>query len=704
MLLHILWQIAALGAVAIAASTPSIELVYQCPTSCKCIDSTAVCSKIDVGKFGTKVSTLKIINPETALRLKSDFLRKIGLESISTLIIENAVIEEIDRNAFRNASVVQKIKISNSHIPDLDPDTFSDCVNLRTLSFSGSVIGNFEYLKSESVEEFHLTNCSLKRISNKHIDNLSELTYLNLAHNFITEINASTFSNAVNLEELNLAHNHITEIPANLFENNSELSTLTLSYNPLTKFTLNIISDIDKLVMKSCKLTEFSSSLGVNLDLLEYLDLSGNHITYLAPDSFANLGVLQYLDLSDNSLASLHPYTFITNTKLEKLILDNNPLDSLPVFASVGNFEVYHFSCHNCHLKSIEDAAFVNMPAIVTLRLSDNSISSFKAIKSLHGLEELDLSNNLIESLDDTSFSENRALKSLKLSGNPLRELDSSIFAKNQVLKKLDVSSCGLSNIWTDNKPSLYSLLQLNVSNNLIRTISQDDLNVTPKIVVMEVMGNPLTCDDSFCDFIRWINDHEVMRPSASYDTHDEIRDAAEFETDNLLTWKDIINVSCGGINACFNNDDYYDIEDSSEDYLENKDNNEILLEKDIAENILNDPEVEIREYKILEKPRFIFSETYILPALVFVITATFVLVIVAVALLAVLKWRRAVRMPREGLPQIKIIPWSNTTKLKKHSGSVYQPLSEEKYGPPTPMINRYEKIPNEPMVHKSMP
>lgn len=699
-MLRILWQIAALGVVAIAASTPSIQLVDECPTSCKCIDSTAVCSKIDVGKFDTKMSTLKIISPKTALRLESDFLRKIGLESISTLIIENAVIEEIDGNAFRNVSVVQKIKISNSHIPDLDPDTFSDCVNLRTLSFSGSVIGNFEYLKSESIEEFHLTNCSLKHISNKHIDNLSELTYLNLAHNFITEINASTFSNAVNLEELNLAHNHITEIPANLFENNSELSILTLSYNPLTKFTVNIMSDIDKLVMKSCKLTEFSSSLGANLDLLEYLDLSGNHISYLAPDSFANLGGLQYLDLSNNSLSSLHPDTFKTNTKLEKLILDNNPLGFLPILASSGNFEIYHFSCHSCHLNSVEDAAFVNMPGVVTLRLSDNRLSSFKAIKSLHGLKELDLSNNLIEVLDDTSFSENRALISLKLSGNPLRELDSSIFAKNLVLKKLDVSSCGLSNIWINNKPSLYSLFQLNVSNNLIRTISQDDLNVTPKIAVLEIIGNPLACDDSFCNFIRWINDHEVVRPSASYDTHEELRYATRFEEDNFLTWKDIVNVFCGNINACLSNDDYYDAEDSSEEI----DNNEILLENDIAENILNDPEVEIREIKILKKPRFIFSETYVLPALVFVITATFVLVIVAVALLAVLKWRRAVRMPREGLPQIKIIPWSNTTKLKKHSGSVYQPLSEETHGPPTPMINRYEKIPNEPMVHKSMP
>lgn len=698
---HAFWVVCVTVVLAGLGTSNSIDVVYKCPIGCTCSDNAvATCRTLDIVKFSTKVYILKITNPTSSLYLGSDFLRNLGLETINTLLIENAVIEEIDKNAFRGLRDLTHIAIVESNIPDIHPDTFVDCVNLKTLKLTGSRLHKFDSIKSESLEELDLSNCSIKEITNANFDNLSELTYLNLAHNFIAQINLNTFSNVFNLEELYLSHNNITDIPANVFENNTELDTLDLSHNPLRAFRTGKALNIEKLVLKSCRLTEFDAKTAKNLDLLDTLDLSGNNFSYLAPESLSPLTDLQYLDLSNNNIVLLHPDTFKNNTNVQKLILDGNPLKSLVAFNTDVFFKTHHFSCDHCRLTHIDKDMFANMPSIRTLRLSNNELTEVsKALKHLAALNDLDLSNNLIQIIEDAAFEKNQALESLNLSGNPLSSLDSNAFLQNSVLKRLDVSSCGLRNLWSGSQASLFALDQLNIAKNLLRTISQGDLNVTPNLKVLEVRGNPLVCDDSFCDFIRWINDKGVIEPAARK-THLPLKDAAEFQsTGNELTWMSIANETCGGSDSCLDDyDDYEEDLDSSEEYPENP---KVYYDNfhDFDKN-----ELDVSEIKISNSTRFIARYSYIWPALVFIFTALLVLLIVANVLLLVLKRRGTIKMPREGLPQIKIIPWSNACKLKKHSGSVYQPLSEEKYGPPTPMINRYEKVPNEPSVHKPTP
>lgn len=701
------WAGTALG----ATTTTSRTAAAGCPRGCKCVESTsfAACDSLEFDRFGVDVRALKVANPPWPLYLDANFLRNAGLEKITTFVIENADIKKIDRDAFRNLTELSDIKIANSIIPEIHPDTFVYAISLGTVNFAGSKLAAFNNVKSESVEELDLSNCSLKKITGSMFDNLSELAYINLSHNRLSAIAPSTFSNLVNLEELDLSGNLLEKIPPNTFQNNTQLNTLNLSNNPLKHFHLSAVSEIERLEIRSCKLTNIDDSFSKNLDMLVYLDVSGNNVTEISPKAFTLLADLDHIDLSNNGLTTLDANIFRQNTKLKKITLDNNNLQTLrPFICGSSQFETYHFSCNNCHLKTLDEDTFATMPAIVTLRLANNELNNVSAIKRLHSLIHLDLSNNRISDLPGDAFSRISPLEILNLSGNPLTALDSNVFSSNMVLKNLDVSNAGLTKLWRNTNRQLFSIQRLYLARNKLKGIAQEELNVTPQITVLDVEGNPFECDKVFCNFIQWVNDRGAVQPSLATKTHEPIFQEAQFEpTVSFYAWANVVNATCGNTEKCNDDyeDDYFLDDDYDDEYVDSKEPSKIDPVADMGKTVIGETEIDITEFKISESRHFPGRyESYIWPALVFVFTAVMVLLVVANIMLMVLRRRGTIQMPREGLPQIKIIPWSTGTKLKKHSGSVYQPLSEDRSGPRTPMINRYEKLPNSPAVHKTTP
>lgn len=691
--------------------TPTTRTIIEtkCPRGCKCEEpSYATCDSLEFDRFGKDVRTLKITNTSWPLYLDANFLRNAGLDKITTFVIENADIKKIDKDAFRNLTELTDIKIVNSVIPEIHPDTFVYAISLGTVNFSGSKLAGFTNIKSESIEELDLSNCSLKKITNTMFDNLSELAYINLSHNRLSVIPPSTFSNLVNLEELDLSGNLLEEIAPNMFQNNTLLNTLNLSNNPLRHFHLSAVSEIERLEIRSCNLTNIDDSFRKNLDMLNYLDVSGNGITEISSKTFSLLADLEHIDLSNNGLKTLDASIFKNNTNLKKVLLDNNNLQVLrPFICLTSQFEIYHFSCNNCHLKNLDEDTFATMPAIVKLRLANNYLNNVSAIKRLHSLIHLDLSNNHIKDLPSDAFNRNTALEVLNLSGNPLMVIDSTLFSSNTVLKNLDVSNCGLTKLWRNTNRALFSIQRLSVARNQLKAITQKELNVTPQMTVLDVEGNLFDCNQIFCNFIKWVNDQGVMQPSLATKTHEPITQDRQFEpTVSFYAWANVVNATCGNTEKC--NDDYDDYflgDDYDDEYVDSKEANKIDPIADMGKTVIGETEIDITEFKISESRHFPTRNfSYIWPGLVFIFTAVLVLLIVANILLLVLRRRGTIQMPREGLPQIKIIPWSSGTKLKKHSGSVYQTLSEDRSGPRTPMINRYEKLPNSPTVHKATP
>ena len=122
-----------------------------------------------------------------------------------------------------------------------------------------------------------------------------------------------------------------------------------------------------------------------------------------------------------------------------------------------------HLNLSQCKLTA-KDApsiiAFLNThPHVTSLNLHANSMgNSAKLFAKNTSLTTLDLSNNIIKSIDVTDFSNNTTLKSLDLSGNPLLADGILALAQNKSLLSLNVAN---------SKVTLQGVVSLAKSNTL---------------------------------------------------------------------------------------------------------------------------------------------------------------------------------------------------------------------------------------------
>ncbi|XP_045162473.2 leucine-rich repeat neuronal protein 3-like [Mercenaria mercenaria] len=152
------------------------------------------------------------------------------------------------------------------------------------------------------------------------------------------------------------------------------LTRLEISYVPI-----NQLSDTD--------FSEFG--------MLEWIVLTNNNISYVAPKAFENLPDLEVLNLSNNQIATLPDNAFKNLVKLKKLQLRSNNLDVLRenVFAGLSNIEL--LDLRNNHIAYLE-TFLQGFDSLVTLDLRGNEISyvSEDVVSKLLNFEKVFLSKN----------------------------------------------------------------------------------------------------------------------------------------------------------------------------------------------------------------------------------------------------------------------------------------------------------------------
>lgn len=728
MLRYGVFAVAILTAAVAAGIVPSQSPKLSCPASCNCSDvSTASCNSLDLEAFGQEIYSLRILRPKEQLVLKGDVFKKRGLQNVNSIHIENAVIKELDKSAFAGLVGLSSFTIVNSTILSVGTDAFELAYKLRILKISSTPLSTAGFVSS-SLEELELSSCALLNITNTTFVNLPQLTYLNVASNNISFVDPVAFSELTNLEELTLEKNSISSLSPGIFENNVELVTLDISSNPLKTFNAQLASDLETLILKSCNLQQFNGSFD-DLDLLTHLDLSNNSISDIPSNTFDKMEELEYIDLSSNKLTSLNADVFRSNSKLQKIILDNNNLRTLPKFVTRAEyFETYYFSCNNCSLSFLDPKSFMLQNSIVILNLSNNKLQKISpdAFKHLPSLIELDVSYNNIAHIDKSTFSNLSALEKLNLAGNPLGAIDINLFSNTRSLKYLNLHGCALRQLWRQPVVGkISSLVNLNLASNTLKAISQVELRAVPNLQVLDLTNNQLECSPTVRDAMTWLTGHEVAPASTVMKMkgaqHLDYFYAVKFENEvsAIDSWKQIIKNACKA-------EDYYDDEyDDATEAEENKpvtspppahtdpphivedyaDDNYNYLDEDSdsdsdSEELDSDDEnakieaaIDFAQLEVESRQRETIKSrySYFWPTMVFIFTALSVLFVAANIMLLMLRTRVAPR--GVNLPHIKIPQWGTNGKVKNHSGSVYQALSEDISGSRTPIINRYEKL-----------
>lgn len=687
--------------VVVVSTVVSVSL----PTQANCIDGCKCKEQILPPR-----RTFEVLSCDSSFVLTTNTLKNVP-KNVTSIRLKHVDIRKITQDAFKGFIDLQELNIVDSSIGPIETAAF-DLELLHTLTFSKVHFDESPNLKSENLEELIFEDCQLSEVPN--LDQVPILSFLNLANNRITNIPESAFSKIINVEEINLTNNSISIIPFNLFKG-TELDTLKLDYNPLKSF--NIYSDsLESLSLAHCNLTVFDKNISKNLTSLSFLDLSGNQIEVLPIDTFEPLKQLETLDLSDNKLVALDDDIFVENSRLDKIVLSNNQLTKLPNFQTKAKtFQTYHFLCKNCGLKSA--SGLENMKGLTTIDLSNNEIRNIEdAFTEIQGLKQLFLSNNKITKIGIKSFGTKSQLETLDLSNNPLLPLGPVAFALALPhLKILNVSSCGLEKLWYNYNAVLPELTQLYAGHNKLSTIEVKDIKVMPKLKVIDLQENSLSCNDKLHEVVQYFTKKSIYpAETGSTKTHEEIHFAADspdfgygqiwpkvlppncdFSQDikaNTDTFGDDEDEDSGNYND--EDDDLYEVDDEDDEdddddeYDEADENEEIPVEKSMADpSSFN-----------LAKATYILSITS-----VFILTAVLVTVVAVVCTLLVLKRNKSFNIRASNLPRLKIPLWYTQPGQKKHSGSVYRPLSEDLYGSRTPIINRYE-FKQTPQVHNSIP
>ncbi|XP_017080643.1 toll-like receptor 3 [Drosophila eugracilis] len=294
----------------------------------------------------------------------------------------------------------------------------------------------FPYLKTLDV-----SNTNILELTRNAFSAASNLTYLNLAYNNLTSIQTSVFNGASNLMRLDLSYNEISSLSVNAFCGLQNIGQIYLTGNLLTELHNDIFKDneyLEKISFEGNLLASIQPEVFRNMRRIKEVNLSNNQLVFIHPDTFADAASLENLMLSYNKLKDFY---LTEKSIVHQLYLDNNNLTNLTI-----NATRFVRASHN----QISKLILHQILHIETLDLSSNKLTSLSNITNITYLLSLDVSDNPIEPLNISTFSQLKRLRGLNLRGTGIREVKFGMFSKQKYLEDLDLSFNNLTSLNLD--------------------------------------------------------------------------------------------------------------------------------------------------------------------------------------------------------------------------------------------------------------
>lgn len=410
--------------------------------------------------------------------------------SISTLYISDNKLTQTSTGVFTPLRSIASLKIGSNPLGPaalkmaIESLRGKDMVSLDLSSLShfrgGLLADTFALLRNSSITTLNMGGNNIPSLPNNVFTGLNKLLHLDLSNCKLQLTNVSSFKGLDKLTILNLQKNRLTDIP---------------KYLPRT---------LDKLNMDDNQVTVIPNRAFANLTLLTELRFSYNRIQNLMEDSFLGLSNLQKLTLYGNQIATLPGSTFAPLVRLKSLTLAKNHLTTIQVFKtrffSLTSLFYLNMADNNCF--SLPLGFFEDLMSLQYLHLEGNDLGGIigqdyggDLFKSLRNLKELYLMGNRIANLPDATFHNLVNLVWLNASKNQITGWEKDLFRSTSKLEMVDMSR------------------------NQIANLKPETLKFLPKSMkVMNLSGNPFTCDCSLRDFRDWINQTSiVLADNASY-------------------------------------------------------------------------------------------------------------------------------------------------------------------------------------------
>ncbi|XP_059476808.1 toll-like receptor 4 [Neocloeon triangulifer] len=299
------------------------------------------------------------------------------------------------------------------------------------------------------------------------------------------------------------SHRALSDVPSGLAPTTYMLE---LNGNALTDFFVDPEVKLRRIVLTNNNLKTLTKRNFKGLGLLIDVEVSGNQLTSISPDTFqGSPGLitfearrnkdltgptddspflesrsLQTLDLCDSGISIIGSNFFSKTPSLRKIILSGNPLRTIRpgAFAGLQGLDELHLA--NTLISHVAPADFAPDPPLRVLNLNQNRLNADKLktlVSKLVHLEKLDISRCglTLKASHVGTFAHCNWLHTLDTAFNDLSGLDlTRALGKLNHLEHLDLTSCNLNekSFKSDVLSNLTRLRTLKVSDNTLGLIN----------------------------------------------------------------------------------------------------------------------------------------------------------------------------------------------------------------------------------------
>ncbi|XP_034023335.1 leucine-rich repeat neuronal protein 1 [Thalassophryne amazonica] len=318
-----------------------------------------------------------------------------------------------------------------------------DCNDLRLTHIPGNLSSDTQVLllqsnyisrTNEELEQlFNLTELDLSQnnfstIQDVGLNNMSQLTTLHLEENQITQMPDFCLQDLSNLQELYINHNQINTISANAFSGLHNLLRLHLNSNKLKVINSQWFDSTPNLEILMIGENPIFGIMDFNfksLGNLRSLVLAGMDLIGIPANAFAGLDNLESLSFYDNKLIRVPQRALQKLPNLKFLDLNKNPVHKILKGDFKNMLRLKELGINNmAELVSIDQYALVNLPELTKLEATNNPKFSYihhRAFHDVPALESLMLNNNALNALYQSTVESLPNLREISIHSNPLR-------------------------------------------------------------------------------------------------------------------------------------------------------------------------------------------------------------------------------------------------------------------------------------------
>ena len=414
-------------------------------------------------------------------------MRNFNVSGLRSLDLSNMNLSNIVKMFTRsNYRRLVNLDLSYNHITSITKGMFFYLVNLDTLNLNHNRIGGVIDL-----------------------DELPQLHHLNLAYNYIGEIDEMTFEGMQELRSLDLSHNALQKITETPFETLWYLKSLDLSWNRIVSMTI-------RTGLESLRTLHVGANRITDLNFMERLvgvrrfDVSNNRITKIEAGTFTRKHNFALLNLSANAIYDISQQAFRGSAQ-DILDFSHNRLVGLDNF---GWRKTKTLHLNGNSILNISVNAFKRMNQLETLLLNDNKLSAFhtECFHDMRNLRCLDLSTNPIGGYlesQQVAVILNRylgQLEVLSLSHVGLEDIPTYMFANMTTLHTLDLSGNSLRHLEASSFSAMKVRLRiLRLAHNRMSAPNPRTFTSLDALSSVDLSHNPFVCDCELLPFRQWM-------------------------------------------------------------------------------------------------------------------------------------------------------------------------------------------------------